>query len=421
MTTQDANENVPPTTTSDTPPDRDVPPPAQTTPPKPKRLVSLDAYRGATMILMASGGLGLATVAAQYPENNLWQTIARHTQHASWAGCTLWDIIQPAFMFIVGVALPFSIANRIARGQRFGRMFAHALWRALLLVLIAVFLSSAWSPRTNWSFTNVLAQIGLGYPILFLLAFTRPRTQWIAAAAILLACWIAFVLYPVAPADFDWKAVGVPKDWPHLTGFAAHWDKNVNLAAAFDRWFLNRFPRAEAFTFNRGGYTTLNFVPATVTMIFGLIAGWFLRGPRALRAKLGRLALFGLAGIILGLLLGWTGVCPIVKRIWTPSWALYSAGWATLVLVAFVAVIEWLRLRRWAYPFVVVGANPITVYCLWQLAGGFIRDNVKRHLGPDIFASFGQPYTPMLQRLTVLIVLFLIALYMYRRKIHIKI
>jgi heparan-alpha-glucosaminide N-acetyltransferase len=417
MTIQDASQSVPPAA-PDSPPDHDVQPPA---PPKSKRLVSLDAYRGATMLLMASGGLGLATVAKEHPDSNLWQAIAHHTNHVPWTGCVLWDMIQPAFMFIVGVALPFSIANRIARGQGFTRMFAHALWRALLLVLIAVFLSSAWSRQTNWSFANVLAQIGLGYPILFLLAYTRPRTQWLAAAGILLACWIAFVLYPVAPENFDWKAVGVPADWPHLTGIAAHWDKNANFAAAFDHWFLNLFPRLEPFTFNRGGYATLNFVPAAVTMIFGLLAGWFLRGARPLRAKLGRLALFGLAGVVLGQVIAWIGICPIVKRIWTPSWTLYSAGWATLILVAFIAVIEWLRLRRWAYPFVVIGVNPIAVYCLWQLMGSFIRDNVKRHLGQDIFAAFGEPYTPMLERLTVLIVLFLIALYMHRRKIYIRI
>jgi predicted acyltransferase len=388
-------------------------------PPPSERLMSLDAYRGAIMIMMASGGLGLARVAQQYPESSLWQAIARHTNHVPWTGCVLWDIIQPAFMFMVGVALPFSIAKRVARGQRFSRMAIHALWRALVLVL--VFLSSAWSRQTNWSFANVLAQIGLGYPILFLLAFTRPRTQWIAAFGILFLYWLAFALYPVAPADFDWQAVGVPADWPHLTGFAAHWEKNANLAATFDRWFLNLFPRPEPFTFNRGGYATLNFVPATATMIFGLLAGWLLRRRCSLSSKLLALVFCGLLGIGLGYAVHWLGGCPIVKRIWTPSWTLYSTGWAALILAAFVAVIEGLRLRRWAFPLVIVGLNPITVYCLWQLGGSFIRDNVKRHLGPEIFASLGDPYTRLLERLTVLVVLWLIALWMYRRKLFLRI
>ncbi len=116
-------------------------------------------------------------------------------------------------MFMVGIALPWSLASRSARGQSFKLMLAHALWRSLLLVLLAVFLSSAWSKQTNWEFTNVLAQIGLGYPLLFLLAFTKSRTTWIAALSILVFYWLAFAIYPLPPADFDWQAVGVPAEW----------------------------------------------------------------------------------------------------------------------------------------------------------------------------------------------------------------
>jgi predicted acyltransferase len=126
--------------------------------PKSQRLVSLDAYRGAIMLLMASSGLGLAQVARQYPDSGLWQFLAHQTEHAPWAGMRLWDIIQPAFMFMVGVALPWSAANRRARGHSFAGMFGHALWRAAALVLLAVFLTSAWSKQTVWSFSNVLAR-----------------------------------------------------------------------------------------------------------------------------------------------------------------------------------------------------------------------------------------------------------------------
>ncbi len=390
-------------------------------PSKPGRLISLDAYRGAIMVMMASGGLGLAHVAKQYPDSRLWQALAYHTEHAEWAGFTVWDVIQPAFMFMVGVALAFSVANRRARGQGFTRMSVHALWRAVVLVLLAVFLTSAWSRRTEWVFPNVLAQIGLGYPVVFLLAFARPRTQWAVALGILLVCWLAFALYPLPTADFDWQSVGVSEDWPHLTGLAAHWEKNTNIAAAFDRWFLNLFPREEPFVFNRGGYTTLNFVPSIATMIFGLLAGQLLRSNASMARKLLYLLLFGIIGAVLGKAIAMAGLCPIVKRIWTPSWAICSAGVATLLLVGFVAVIEGLGLKRWAFPFVVVGLNPITLYCLWQLGGSFIRENIQRHLGQDIFQVFGPEYVPMLQRGAVLLILWLVLLWMYRRKIFLRI
>src|SRR5512143_2481991 len=93
---------------------------------KPERLLSLDAYRGAIMLLMASSGLGLAEVARQFPASSVWQFLGHHADHAEWTGCTLWDLIQPAFMFMVGVALPWSLANRRARGASFARMLGHA-------------------------------------------------------------------------------------------------------------------------------------------------------------------------------------------------------------------------------------------------------------------------------------------------------
>jgi heparan-alpha-glucosaminide N-acetyltransferase len=386
----------------------------------PERLVSLDAFRGAIMLLMASSGFGIPQIAKNFSDSAVWKFLGHEFDHVPWTGCALWDLIQPAFMFMVGVALPWSIANRHARGETFAKMFSHAFWRALLLIALAVFLTSASSKRTEWIFTNVLAQIGLGYPFLFLLFFTKPRTQWLAAFGILFVYWLAFALYPLAPAGFDWKGVGVPADWFHPTGFAAHWDKNANFAARFDLWFLNLFPREAPFIFNRGGYQTLNFVPSLATMIFGMIAGRLLRSDMALAEKLKRLAIAGIAGMILGGVVHLAGLCPIVKRIWTPSWALYSGGLVTLLLAAFVAVIEWPGWKRWAFPLVVAGLNPITLYCMWQLMVGFVRDNVRTHFGQRVFESFGTVYAPMLERVAVLLVFWLILFWMYRRKIFLR-
>jgi heparan-alpha-glucosaminide N-acetyltransferase len=386
-----------------------------------ERLVSLDALRGAIMLLMASSALGIPQVAKNFPDSAAWKFLAYQFEHAAWTGCALWDLIQPAFMFMVGVAVPWSVANRQARGQSFGVTLGHAVWRALALVLLAVFLTSASSRSTDWIFTNVLAQIGLGYVFLFLLAFTNPRVQWAASFGILAAYWLAFALHPLPPPNFDWKSVGVPENWAHLTGFAAHWEKGFNFAASFDRWFLNLFPRETPFIFNKGGYQSLNFVPSLATMIFGMIAGGLLRAERPLADKLKRLVIAGVAGILLGKAIEVAGLCPIVKRIWTPSWALFSGGLVTLLLAAFVAVIEWRDWKRWAFPLVVAGLNPITLYCMWQLIGGSVRDNVRTHLGQRVFESFGTAYAPMLERISILLAFWLILLWMYRRKIFLRI
>src|SRR4051812_31918849 len=123
------------TATTDSPP---LPPPPR--PAAPQRLLSLDAYRGFIMLLMASAGLALSGVAKAYPDNKFLAFIGPQTDHADWVGCTLWDLIQPSFMFMVGVAMPLSLAGRRARGDSVLNLTLHALLRAVLLVLLSIFL-----------------------------------------------------------------------------------------------------------------------------------------------------------------------------------------------------------------------------------------------------------------------------------------
>src|SRR5438105_13288253 len=245
---------------------------------RPTRLGSIDAYRGLVMFLMMAEVLRLAAVSAKVPDSWLFKLLAHHQTHVPWAGCSLHDLIQPSFSFLVGVSLPFSIASRLAKGQSRSGMLLHALFRAILLVLLGVFLRSMGRQQTNWTFEDTLSQIGFGYVPLFLLGFTRQRWQWAALIAILVGYWAAFALYPLPPSDFDYQKVGVPADWPyHYSGLAAHWNKNSNLAWAFDTWFLNLFSRPKPFIANTGGYATLSFIPTLGTMILGLIAGGWLR------------------------------------------------------------------------------------------------------------------------------------------------
>jgi len=388
----------------------------------PARLTSIDAYRGFVMILMASGGFGIAQVARHYNESGFWQFLAHHTEHVPWAGCSLWDLIQPSFMFLVGVALPFSIANRQARGQSFGAMLGHAIWRAVALIFLGIFLRSVGRKMTYFTFEDVLTQIGLGYVFLFLLGWTKARTQAIAAGLILFGYWLAFALYPLPPSGFDWSQVGVPADWPHHpTGFAAHWDKNTNLAAAFDQWFLNLFPREQRFVYNGGGYLTLNFVPSLATMIFGLLAGGLLRSAQPKEVKVKVLVGAGVAGLVVGWLLGWLGICPVVKRIWTPSWAIYAGGWTCLLLAAFYWSIDNRGWRRWAFPLVVVGMNSIMMYCMANLTRGFFTDSLKTHLGQQFFQILGAPFEGMVRSIVLLVIWWLILFWMYRRRIFLRI
>jgi predicted acyltransferase len=390
-----------------------------TTPP---RLLSLDAFRGFVMLLMLAEAMRLWTLHTAFPDSRFWALIAYHTEHVPWQGCSLHDLIQPAFSFLVGAALPFSIAARLARGQRFGAMMRHAVWRSLALIALGIFLRSLDRSRTYWTFEDTLTQIGLGYPALFLLAFASVRLQAIAFAAILVGFWAAFVLYPLPPAGFDYNAVGVRPDWPHLySGFLAHFNKNSNVSWAFDTWFLNLFPRLEPFRFNRGGWSTLSFIPTLATMILGLWCGAWLKSARSGPDKLKGLLLAGATLTIAGLALQWLHVVPIVKRIWTPSYTLYSGGLVFLMLAAFYAAIELKGWRRWAFPLLVIGANSITVYVMsWTLEEPVTRALV-RHLGAAPFTLLGPPFEPVLKGAAVILVFWLVLWWMYRRRIFLKI
>ena len=386
------------------------------------RLTSIDAYRGLVMLLIMGELLEFCRVAGAFPGNRFWAFLCHHQSHVPWTGCSLHDLIQPSFSFLVGVALPFSLANRKARGESPGRMTVHAVWRAVVLVLLGVFLRSTSRSQTYWTFEDTLSQIGLGYPLLFLLGFRPTRERWAAFALLLLGYWAAFALYPLPGRSFDYPAVGVPPDWPLLqSGFAAHWNKNSNLAWAFDTWFLNLFPREHRFAFNDGGYSTLSFIPTLATMVLGLIVGELLRSERVPWLKVRWLAVAGLVGLLAGSALGWLGICPVVKRIWTPSWTLFSGGWCCLLMGGFYLVIDLWGKKAWAFPLVVVGMNSIAAYCSDHLFDDFFSKNLTTNLGPHFFGFLGAPYEPLLHGAATLLCGWLLLFWMYRKKIFLKI
>jgi predicted acyltransferase len=387
-----------------------------------ERIASIDAYRGLVMFLMMAEVLHLAQIARASPESGFWHLLGYHQSHVQWMGCSLHDLIQPSFSFLVGVALPFSIASRMTRGQSTRMMFGHALWRSLLLILLGVFLRSVGREQTNWTFEDTLSQIGLGYPFLFLLGMRTFRTQMIALGIVLGGYWLAWVLYPLPGSGFDYAAAGASADWPHhAEGFAAHWNKHLNLGSAFDRWFLNLFPRPEPYVVNGGGYLTLSFIPTLGTMLLGLMAGNWLKSGLTPRERLKRLLLASAICFVLGGLLHQLGLCPIVKRIWTPSWALFSGGWCFLFMAAFYAIIDWRGLRKWAFPLIVIGMNSIAAYVIAHLIGNFTSSSFKTHLGQQFFALLGENLEPLLEGGAVLASYWLILFWMYRRKLFLRI
>jgi heparan-alpha-glucosaminide N-acetyltransferase len=389
----------------------------------PPRNVAVDAYRGLVMLLMMGEVMQFAKVAHAFPNSAFWHVLGWNQTHVEWAGMSLHDTIQPGFTFLAGVALPYSIASRMRQNQSFSRQLLHTVWRSLLLIALGIFLRSTHSSQTNFTFEDTLTQIGLGYTFAWLLAHSRPRVQWTAFGALLIGYWLAWAIYPAPGPDFNYPAVGVPLDWSHVfnfSGFASHWNKNSNLGQAVDLWFLNLFPRPSPFLFNDGGYLTLSFVPTLGTMLLGLRAGeWLRRDSPGLPLKR-----FVAAGALLcaaALMLHFTGICPIVKRIWTPAWTLWSGGICCFFLAAFSWIIDRKGYRRPAFPLIVVGMNSIAAYLMAHLWEDFIIENLHINLGYGIFREFGVGLEPFVMGVTVMSLYWLMLYWMYKRRLFLRI
>lgn len=350
------------------------------------RLLSLDAYRGFIMLLLVSEGFGLS-VLKDYPG---WEWLARQVDHVPWEGCTFWDLIQPAFTFMVGMAMPFSLAKRRAEGASNAEIFRHVAWRAFLLIVLSnIFMNWGARPGTlRLQFTNVLAQIAFGYLICFFI-LALPFRRQIAAAVLLLAVHLS--LYIAFPGP----------DGP--------WSQTGNIGAVLDFYFLGYK--------NPGFYSTLNALGNALTILFGAWAGLLVRTPQSHSSKLKTLSLAALAAFALGLALQpWV---PMVKRLWTCSFTFFSTGWVLLMLVAFYWLIDVRQSRRWAFPFLVLGMNSLFVYSLGQIG---IKGWFDRGIAPFTtrFAFLG-PLGAIPQHLVVLAGLWYLCYWLYRRQIFLKI
>lgn len=442
------------------------------------RVMSIDAYRGFVMLAMASSAFGFTALAK--PDNLqrldesgvnpfpdwLLQGLGYQFDHVAWTGCSFWDLIQPSFMFLVGVALPFSYSRRASEGQSPAARFRHVLWRSFVLVALGVFLSSDGSKQTNFTFVNVLSQIGLGYPLLYLMRERSLRAQFAVAAMILAGYWAWFANYTIPSTQFDDIKIAItdlaqrkPKflkdaahpelEWSQFSGYGSHWNKHVNAAADVDRKLLNRFPRdgepiqGQKFWVNEGGYQTLNFIPSIATMLLGLMAGTVLRSSQSDGEKVKWLLKAGAICFGVSMALDtsiWPveipncdwHLAPIVKRIWTPGWAVFSSGWTFWMLAVFYWVIDIRQWRRWSWPLVIVGMNSIAMYVMAQLMKSWVGGALKTHLA-TIDAHFGwehginyvlfgdYPFATPLGHAARLFGLWLICVWLYRRKIFVRV
>ena len=361
------------------------------------RLLSLDAYRGFIMLAMVSAGFGTRGLAAD-PN---WSWLADQLEHRQWEGCTFWDLIQPSFMFMVGVAMPFAFAQRRERGESWMFQSFHVVKRCFLLVAIGIVMDSFGKNGPTIQFIRVLQQIAIGYFIAFLALQLGPRGQLLAVIALLGGHTFAYC----------WQDGLSAWDWANRdANFGRQLDRSMH------RPFLEMgYP--DILPLSRGFYVTFNALSSAATILIGVVIGEMLRGPWKPGKKALALLLAGAAGIGLGMLAGiWV---PHVKKLWTASFALFAAGCTCWMMLAFYFVIEIVGWRRWAWPFVVVGVNSIFIY----FSSGILNGTIKDLLKPFTFQPL-QPlgvWGPVVLASLVVFVQWLLCLFLYRRRIFFKV
>ena len=370
------------------------------------------------MFLLGLRLLELDEVALHFPDSAVWQFLGHHSSHIPWVGCSLNDLIHPSFAFLTGASLVFSVSARSRKGQSQWHMTLHALWRSVALIFLGIFLRSVDWDMTNWTFDETLTQTGLGYMAVYALAYCGTRTRWTWFGIILTFSWLLYACYPIMPPHANPVDFNTPEGWQHdFTGFFAHWNHNRNVGWSFDRWLLNEFPRESPYLGYLGGYTTLNFIPTIATMILGLMAGtWIKRGDQPAR----QLMIASVACLAFSFVLHFGGICPIVKRLWTPAWVFFSGGGSLLILAALYQIIDVRQWRRWSFPFLVVGVNSLAFYVMRHTLDIWFPETLQKHFGTRVFDVFGQELRPVTLGFCTFVAFWLVALWMYRRKIYIR-
>jgi predicted acyltransferase len=358
------------------------------------RVLSIDALRGFDMFWIIGGGTIFESL-VQVWKHPVTETIRLQLEHVEWEGFRFEDLIFPTFLFLVGAVLPFSLARRVERGASPGRIHLHVLRRAAVLLLLGLILNGLL--RFNWPemrWPGVLQRIGLCYFFAALIVLhTTWRTQAILVGVVLLAYWAVTMLVPVPG-----HGVGDLTPEGCLSSF-------VDQQLIPGRLYYKHGD-------NEGILSTF---PAVCTALLGALAGQWLRSNGTGSRKAAGLALAGVACLIVGSL--WGLVFPIIKILWTSSYVLFAGGWSLLLLALFYWVIDVQGYRRWAFFFVVIGVNAITIYFLQNLVdfgriAGFFLSGVAHHAG--VFAAVLLPLGAFGAR-------WLFLWFLYRRKIFFKV
>lgn len=374
-----------------------------------ERLLSLDVFRGITimgMILVNNPGT--------------WSAIYPQLRHAEWHGCTFTDLIFPFFLFIVGVAISYSLTKRKAQGGSMTSLYLNILRRAVILFILGLILAGfpfglMLDHQFSWStirIPGVLQRIAVVYLVASILFLTtNTKVQYWITGGILVIYAALMSLVPVPGVGY------------------ANYEPTTNLAAYFDNLLLGGHLWSASKVWDPEGI--LSTLPAIGTAMLGIFTGNLLRSDKDSKEKTVLMYVWGSVLMLAGWI--WSFWFPLNKSIWTSSYVLYTGGLALFFLAFCYWFIDIKKVTWWIKPFHVYGMNAITVFFLsgivgrlfylikWETAEGTMI-TLKNYLFENLFLSWLDPINASLAFAIVYIVIWLGLMWiLYAKKIFIKV
>lgn len=358
------------------------------------RLKSLDALRGFDMLLL----VGVGAVLRALP--NLWDTpisvaLANQVRHTEWQGFHLWDLIFPLFIFIVGVSMPFSISNRLERGGDRKRLYVAIVRRTVILFSLGLVMNG-WLAFdfSDLKWTGVLQRISIAYFFTAIIVMnSQVRGQAITAVLLLVVYWLLMILVPVPGYG---AGVLTPEG---------------NLHAYIDQLLLPG--RMYNDFYDEDGI--LQQLSSIAVCLAGVVAGQWLRLPKTENTKVIGLLTSGLVCIIIALI--WSISFPIIFKLWSSSFAMLTIGVSSVLLGLFYWIIDVKGYQKWAFPFIVVGLNSITIY----LASGLFDFGSVVNIFVHGFIDYLGSFKPLFWALCMLTAKWLLVYFFYKKNIFLKV
>lgn len=357
-------------------------------PSKGSRLMSLDAFRGLAIFGMITEFFGRELIGI--PIIGIFFT---QFAHSEWEGVRFIELVFPAFLFIVGVAMPFSFAKRISMGYSYNKMLLHVIKRTVILFLLGSLIMSVNDNFPSlFELSSALQPIAFAYLIAFLLLGRSIKIRAVISGIIIIIYWLILEFV---------SAPGIP---------AGTFERDHNIVWYVDILLLGR---AEP----NGWGTLLLFFPQITHTLLGTMVGDLMRSDRSSYTKMKILGITSAAFLIVGIIMD--QFIPTIMKMWTPSYVVFTTGFSLLFMLIFYWLIDVMGYKRWSFFFVIFGMNAIALYMVHRILENKISSIINIFVN-DIVIALGQAGPTFLFSLLI-IAEWLIFYWMYKRKIFIKV